>query len=45
MVTDWLRPDSAVQYFFLKELLSMKEQIRLKAYQSVVMGFTICEGD
>jgi len=29
MVTDWLKPDSQVQYFFLKELLALKQFIRL----------------
>jgi hypothetical protein len=42
MVTDWLRPDTPPQYYFLKELLSLKQQVRLRGYTSQVLGFTIC---
>ncbi len=46
MVTDWLKPDSTpAEYYFLKELLTLKSQIRLRPYTSTVMGFSICEGD
>jgi len=45
MVTDWLRTESPAQYFFLKELLTLKQKIRLRGHQSTVLGFTICAQD
>lgn len=45
MVSDWIRPDNPTQYFFLKELLNLKQQIRLRPYQSTVSGLTICSSD
>jgi hypothetical protein len=45
MVTDWLKPDTPAQYYFLKELLMLRTQIRLRPYTSTVMGFTICSTD
>jgi hypothetical protein len=45
MVTDWLKPDTPAQYYFLKELLMLRTQIRLRPYTSTVMGFTICSID
>jgi hypothetical protein len=45
MVTDWLKPDNPAQYYFLKELLSMRQHIRLRPYTSNVIGLTICATD
>jgi hypothetical protein len=45
MVTDWLKPDTPAQYYFLKELLMLRTQIRLRPYTSTVMGFTVCSTD
>ena len=45
MVTDWLKPDTPAQYYFLKELLSLRSQIRLRPYTSTVLGFAICSID
>ena len=42
MVTDWLKPENPAQYYFLKELLNLKQHIRLRGYKSSVLGFTIC---
>jgi len=32
MVSDWLKVDSTPEYYFLKELLTMKQEIRLKPF-------------
>lgn len=45
MVTDWLRPDAPPQYYFLKELISLKQQVRLRSYTSTLLGLTICSHD
>jgi hypothetical protein len=45
MVTDWLKSDSNPQYYFLKELISMKEYIRLRPFQSAASGISICSND
>ena len=42
MVTDWIHTDEATQYYFLKEILSLKQQVRLRGFKSKVLGFTIC---
>jgi hypothetical protein len=42
MVTDWLKTDVPMQYFFLKELLTLKSFIRLAPFKSSVLGLSIC---
>jgi len=42
MLTDWIQTEDHPQYFFLKELITLKQQVRLRGYKSQVLGFTIC---
>ena len=45
MITDWLKLDSTPQYYFLKELLTTKDQLRLKPFQSTAFGISLCQND
>ena len=45
MVSEWLKPDSVPQYYFLKELLHMKTSLNLQPFHSSIQGLTICQDD
>lgn len=45
MVSDWLKEGQTPEYYFLKELLSMKQKIRLRPYASCAQGISICASD